>query len=88
MDFAGKTFETSDPRTGEVIASVAEAGKEDVELAVKAARNAFDNGPWPRMSGYVIKSSICCLCRFCFRLLLYEDFFYCFGWIGKRKDSV
>ncbi|GLJ16426.1 hypothetical protein SUGI_0279120 [Cryptomeria japonica] len=49
---SGKTFETYDPRTGDVIARVAEAGKEDVDLAVKAARNAFDNGPWPRMSGY------------------------------------
>ena len=28
-----------------------EADAADVEVAVKAARNAFDNGPWPRMSG-------------------------------------
>eukprot|EP01018_Ginkgo_biloba_P023246 Gb_16620 [translate_table: standard] len=49
---AGKTFETCDPRTGDVITRVAEATREDVDLAVKAARNAFDNGPWPRMSGY------------------------------------
>ncbi|KAK6944990.1 Aldehyde dehydrogenase domain [Dillenia turbinata] len=48
---SGKTFETIDPRTGEVLARVAEGGKEDVDLAVKAARNAFDHGPWPRMSG-------------------------------------
>ncbi|XP_051224767.1 aldehyde dehydrogenase family 2 member C4 [Lolium perenne] len=48
---AGKTFETRDPRTGEVIATIAEGDKADVDLAVKAAREAFDNGPWPRMPG-------------------------------------
>lgn len=50
---AGKTFETFDPRTEEVITGVSEATKEDVDLAVKAARAAFDHGPWPRMSGSV-----------------------------------
>ena len=49
----GKTFETIDPRNGEVIARVAEGDKEDVDLAVKAARAAFDHGPWPRMPGTV-----------------------------------
>ncbi|GLT98513.1 hypothetical protein SLE2022_160150 [Rubroshorea leprosula] len=48
---SGKTFETFDPRNGEVIARVAEGDKEDVDLAVKAARHAFDHGPWPRLSG-------------------------------------
>ncbi|OAY27330.1 aldehyde dehydrogenase family 2 member C4 [Manihot esculenta] len=48
---SGKTFETIDPRTGDVIARIAEGDKEDVDLAVKAAREAFDHGPWPRMSG-------------------------------------
>ncbi|XP_050365588.1 aldehyde dehydrogenase family 2 member C4-like [Argentina anserina] len=48
---SGKTFETIDPRTGEVITRVAEGDKEDVDLAVKAARAAFDHGTWPRMSG-------------------------------------
>ncbi|KAB5514273.1 hypothetical protein DKX38_028179 [Salix brachista] len=48
---SGKTFETIDPRTGGVIARVAEGDKEDVDLAVRAARQAFDDGPWPRMSG-------------------------------------
>ncbi|OAY69776.1 Aldehyde dehydrogenase family 2 member C4 [Ananas comosus] len=47
-----KTFETRDPRTGDVIGRVAEGDKEDVDLAVKAARKAFDHGKWPRMSGY------------------------------------
>ncbi|KAL3747514.1 hypothetical protein ACJRO7_016325 [Eucalyptus globulus] len=48
----GRTFETIDPRNGKVIARVAEGDKEDVDLAVKAARQAFDHGPWPRMPGY------------------------------------
>ncbi|KAK6130588.1 hypothetical protein DH2020_035680 [Rehmannia glutinosa] len=48
---SGKTFETIDPRTEEVIAKVAEGDKEDVDLAVKAARQAFDHGPWPRLPG-------------------------------------
>ncbi|KAK8595619.1 hypothetical protein V6N13_000324 [Hibiscus sabdariffa] len=48
---SGKTFDTFDPRTGEVIAKVSLGDAEDVDLAVKAARHAFDYGPWPRMSG-------------------------------------
>ncbi|KAJ8436880.1 hypothetical protein Cgig2_004375 [Carnegiea gigantea] len=49
---SGKRFETIDPRNGEVIARVAEGDTEDVDLAVKAARQAFDHGPWPRMPGH------------------------------------
>lgn len=49
----GKTFPTLDPRTGEVIAHVAEGDAEDVNRAVKAARKAFDEGPWPKMTAYV-----------------------------------
>uniref|UniRef100_I1NPA6 Aldehyde dehydrogenase 1 n=1 Tax=Oryza glaberrima TaxID=4538 RepID=I1NPA6_ORYGL len=49
---SGKTFETRDPRTGDVLAHIAEADKADVDLAVKAAREAFEHGKWPRMSGY------------------------------------
>nr|BAJ99154.1 predicted protein [Hordeum vulgare subsp. vulgare] len=49
---SGKTFETRDPRTGEVMAHIAEADKADVDLAVNAAREAFEHGKWPRMSGY------------------------------------
>lgn len=48
---SGKTFDTINPATQEKIASVSEAGPEDVDLAVKAARAAFDNGPWRKMSG-------------------------------------
>ena len=46
---SGKTFESFDPATGEVLAHVAEGDREDVERAVRAARRAFDAGPWPAM---------------------------------------
>ena len=36
-----------------MIARIAEGDKEDVDLAVKAARHAFDDGQWPRLSGAV-----------------------------------
>ncbi|WVZ81608.1 hypothetical protein U9M48_028963 [Paspalum notatum var. saurae] len=49
---SGKTFPTLDPRTGEVIAHVAEGDAEDINHAVAAARKAFDEGPWPRMTAY------------------------------------
>ena len=49
----GKTFQTLDPRTGEVIANVAEGDAEDINRAVTAARKAFDEGPWPKMTAYV-----------------------------------
>lgn len=45
------SFDTIDPSNEEVIAKVAAATAEDVDLAVQAARKAFDEGPWPRMSG-------------------------------------
>ncbi|KAE8712573.1 Aldehyde dehydrogenase family 2 member C4 [Hibiscus syriacus] len=48
---SGKTMETMDPRTGDVINRVSAADIEYVDLAVKAARHAFDHGPWPRFSG-------------------------------------
>ena len=47
---SGKTFETLDPGTGAPIASVAQAGKEDAEAAIAAARRAFDSGEWGKMS--------------------------------------
>src|SRR5438874_10775194 len=46
---SGKTFDTINPATEEVIASVAEADAADVDLAVKAARKAFEAGDWPKM---------------------------------------
>jgi hypothetical protein len=50
---SGKTFPVVDPRNEEVVLHVAEADKEDVDLAVKAARKAFDSGPWPKLTGKV-----------------------------------
>ena len=47
---SGQTFETSDPGTGAVIASVARAGTADVEKAIVAARHAFDRGEWSRLA--------------------------------------
>ncbi|KAK9747926.1 hypothetical protein RND81_02G023900 [Saponaria officinalis] len=49
---SGKTFPTYDPRTGDVIANVAEGDLEDINRAVAAARKAFDEGPWPKMTAY------------------------------------
>ena len=47
---SGKTFPTINPSTGEEICQVAEADEADVNEAVKAARNAFEKGPWRKMS--------------------------------------
>ena len=47
---AGKTFPVYNPATGEIIAHVPEAEAEDVDRAVLAARHAFDEGPWGKMS--------------------------------------
>ncbi len=46
---SGRTFETLNPATEEVITHVAEGEREDIDQAVKAARKAFESGPWPRM---------------------------------------
>jgi aldehyde dehydrogenase (NAD+) len=45
---SGRTFETLNPATGEVLARVAEAGAEDIDVAVRSARAAFE-GPWGQM---------------------------------------
>jgi betaine-aldehyde dehydrogenase len=47
----GGTFDSIDPSSEAVITQVAAATAEDIDLAVKAARQAFDEGPWPQMSG-------------------------------------
>jgi aldehyde dehydrogenase (NAD+) len=47
---SGKTFATVNPSTGEEICQVAEADAADVEKAVKAARAAFEHGPWKKMA--------------------------------------
>ena len=47
---SGKTFPTYNPATGEVLAQVAEGDKADIDAAVKAARAAFDKGPWRKLT--------------------------------------
>jgi aldehyde dehydrogenase (NAD+) len=55
---SGKRFATVNPATGETIAAVAEAGKEDLDEAVAAARKAFESGAWaamkPRQRGRIL----------------------------------
>ncbi len=48
---AGETFATYNPATGEKIADVAKADRNDAVRAIEAARKAFDEGPWSKMSG-------------------------------------
>ena len=45
---SGKTFDTLNPATEKVITSVAEGDSADIDLAVAAAREAFENGPWKK----------------------------------------
>ncbi|MFJ7971868.1 aldehyde dehydrogenase family protein [Psychrobacillus sp. NPDC096389] len=47
---SGKTFDVINPATEEVIAKVSEAQAEDVDVAVAAARKAFDEGEWTKMA--------------------------------------
>ncbi len=46
---SGRRFATVNPATGETLAEVAEAGREDLDRAVAAARAAFESGPWAAM---------------------------------------
>src|SRR3978361_2133828 len=48
---SGQTFETLNPATGEVLASVPRGSSEDIDRAVKTARAACDpDVPWRRMT--------------------------------------
>ncbi len=47
---SGKTFKTLNPATGKELAKVARCDATDADLAVAAARDAFENGPWSTMS--------------------------------------
>src|ERR1700728_3736747 len=47
---SGRTFETPNPATGETLAHIAEGDAEDINRAVRAARSAFETGPWGRMT--------------------------------------
>lgn len=46
---SGRTFDSRNPANGELIATIPERSVEDVDLAVRAARHAFEEGPWGRM---------------------------------------
>jgi phenylacetaldehyde dehydrogenase len=48
---SGRTFATYDPATSEPIANVARGEAADVDVAVKTARRAFEDGPWPKLTG-------------------------------------
>ncbi len=45
-----RRFEALNPSTNEVLAEVADGGRREIDAAVAAARRAFDEGPWPRLS--------------------------------------
>jgi aldehyde dehydrogenase (NAD+) len=47
---SGKTFTTTNPATGEMLTTLAEAGEADADAAVQAARAAFTSGPWSDMA--------------------------------------
>ncbi|WP_372807373.1 aldehyde dehydrogenase [Pontiella sp.] len=46
---SGKTFETVNPATGAVLANIADCGAEDVDYAVKKARQTFERGEWSKL---------------------------------------
>ncbi|MDX1281992.1 aldehyde dehydrogenase family protein [Shewanella colwelliana] len=48
---SSETFDVINPATEAVIATIPAGNKTDIDAAVSAARQAFDVGPWPRMSG-------------------------------------
>ena len=47
---SGDTFHVYNPATGEVMAHIAAGDHADIDLAVRAARRAFEGGPWSRMT--------------------------------------
>ncbi|MFB9122927.1 aldehyde dehydrogenase family protein [Paraburkholderia dipogonis] len=49
LDWSDARFDQLNPNTNEVMTSFAEAGPRGVNLAVAAARRAFDEGPWPHL---------------------------------------
>ena len=59
---SGKTFTTTNPATGDVLAEIAACGPEDVDFAVEKAREAFEDGRWSRLHPTERKEM---LIRFC-----------------------
>jgi len=49
---SGKTFASENPATGEVLTDIMQCDQQDVDMAVQAARKAFDSGAWPKMHAY------------------------------------
>ena len=47
---SGATFEAINPATNQLLARVAACGEDEVNLAVRSARRAFEAGPWARMA--------------------------------------
>ena len=47
---SGETFEVVDPSNNSGLTQVPKGGKEDIDLAVKAARRAFETGPWRKLT--------------------------------------
>lgn len=47
---SGKTFDVFNPADASVLTRAADSDKKDIQLAVAAARRAFESGPWPRMT--------------------------------------
>lgn len=60
---SGKTFDTLNPATGEVLAKVAACGPEDVDFAVAKARDAFEDGRWSRLHPKERKEALIRLAR-------------------------
>ena len=60
---SGKTFETSNPATGEVLTKIASCGAEDVDFAVEKAREAFEDGRWSRLHPSERKDVLIRLCK-------------------------
>jgi 5-carboxymethyl-2-hydroxymuconic-semialdehyde dehydrogenase len=54
----GRTFETINPSTNEVLADAADGRRSEIDAAVTAARRAFDEGPWPRLAPRVRAASL------------------------------
>src|SRR3990170_4919243 len=46
---SGKMFGVVNPATEEAIGAAPDASRQDMRKAIDAARNAFDEGPWPQM---------------------------------------
>jgi aldehyde dehydrogenase (NAD+) len=55
---AGATFDTINPATGDLLTQVADGREQDIDSAVKAARAAFDSGPWTRKMSAADRSRI------------------------------